>query len=367
MNKAESAIDSYLTGRNGVSRRNWPLNCWWVAATAGEVSTKPISRWVLEQRVVLFRTEQGAPAALEDRCAHRWAPLSQGKLIGNDIACPYHGFRYNTRGQCTLVPSQSHIPKALKVRSYPVREHGSYVWLWMGDPAKADPALLPNIPWFSDPAWVQVRGYTEMKCNYLAIQENLLDMTHAAHLHASAWQQFEFEVKDWQFKPLDIKVADCSLTMVLTDSSEATLTPFEAKLMGLDVGKAIRRSDIVTFASPACNFAENNVTDSAATSGERSRYIHRGMHCITPISADYCHYWWANAMDYGHEIPNAADEMIAFLTYGYNQDKEMLEAIQATRERDMRGDDVPEISVAADRAPMLARGIVKKMLDAEAV
>src|SRR5258708_175910 len=58
-------------------RRNYPFNCWWVAATADEVSRRPLSRWLLEQRVVLFRKEDGTPVALEDRCAHRWAPLSQ--------------------------------------------------------------------------------------------------------------------------------------------------------------------------------------------------------------------------------------------------------------------------------------------------
>ena len=345
--------------------RNWPLNCWWVAATAAEVTTRPISRWLLEQRVALFRTEKGALSALEDRCAHRWAPLSLGKLIGEDIACPYHGFRYNSRGHCTLVPSQSHVPRALQVRSYPIREHGSYIWLWMGDPERADPALLPDIPWFADPAWIQVRGYAEMKCNYMAIQENLLDMTHAPHLHASAWQQFQFEVENWKFKPQDVRATDRSLTMLLTDCAEVPLTSFEAKLMGLNEGKTIRRVDVVTFASPACNFAENNITDPASASGGRSNYVHHGMHCVTPISSNRCHLWWANAMDYGHEIANAAAEMTAFLTYGYAQDKEMLEAIQFTRERDWRGADVPEISVGADRAPMLARGIVKKMLEAE--
>src|SRR5882762_4674878 len=104
-------------------QRNYPSNCWWVAAPAEDVTRKPICLWLLEQRVVLFRTEGGAIAALEDRCAHRWAPLSEGKVIGDEIACPYHGFRYNTRGACTHIPTQSHVPQRVQVRSYPVREH----------------------------------------------------------------------------------------------------------------------------------------------------------------------------------------------------------------------------------------------------
>src|SRR6266700_3941829 len=78
-------------------KRHYPRNCWWVVATIAEVTRNPISRWLLEQPVTLFRTEQGVVTALEDRCPHRGAPLSQGRLLGDEIACPYHGFRYNTR------------------------------------------------------------------------------------------------------------------------------------------------------------------------------------------------------------------------------------------------------------------------------
>jgi phenylpropionate dioxygenase-like ring-hydroxylating dioxygenase large terminal subunit len=181
-----------------LSMRNYPLNCWWVAGAAAEVTRKPLSRWLLEQRVVLFRTEEGAPVALEDRCAHRWAPLSQGRLIGNEIACPYHGFRYDTLGKCTLVPTQSQVPAALKVRSYPVREHGSFVWIWMGDLERADPALLPDISWFTDPGYLQVRCFGEARCNYMLLQDNVMDLTHIPYIHGDV--QFE----GWQQGPDDV-------------------------------------------------------------------------------------------------------------------------------------------------------------------
>ena len=128
------------------SKRNYPLNCWWVAAAADEVTRQPISRWLLEQRVALYRAENGTVVALEDRCAHRWAPLSRGRVIGDEIACPYHGFRYNARGACTLVPTQSHVPGALKVRSYPIREYAGFVWLWMGDAETAAPETAAAAP-----------------------------------------------------------------------------------------------------------------------------------------------------------------------------------------------------------------------------
>ena len=60
---------------NGMLEDNYPRNMWWVAAHKDEVTSKPLARWILETPVVLYRQEDGAPAALYDRCPHRWAPL----------------------------------------------------------------------------------------------------------------------------------------------------------------------------------------------------------------------------------------------------------------------------------------------------
>jgi vanillate O-demethylase monooxygenase subunit len=318
-------------------------------------------RWLLGQRVVLFRTENGAIAALEDRCAHRWGPLSQGKLIGDEIACPYHGFRYNTRGACTLVPSQSHtpVPAVLKVRSYPVREHGTFVWIWMGDPGRADSALLPDIPWFTDPAFFQVRGYIgEVGCNYMAIQENLLDLTHVAYLHTDTLQ-----VEGRQGPP-DVQVTDRSVTFAIT-TPDLPASPMPAVLMGIETGKRVNRVESGTFASPACHFSGVDSEDPAPACGKRSRYTLRAMYCTTPISPDRCHYWWAVAVDFGHQLPNLAELFKSGLEAVFKQDKDILEAIQMTIDQDIRGDTAPEFLVASDRAPVEARRILKKLLEAE--
>jgi phenylpropionate dioxygenase-like ring-hydroxylating dioxygenase large terminal subunit len=338
--------------------RNYPLNCWWVAAAADEVTRTPLSRWLLDRRVVLFRTEAGAAVALEDRCAHRWAPLSQGKLIRDQIACPYHGFRYDSRGRCTLVPTQASVPAALKVQSYPVREQGSYVWIWMGEVAKADPTLLPDIPWLTDPAYLQLRGYMELDCDYMLLQENVLDPTHVAFVHADVQQE------GWDASRAQIKGTDRSVTSSVA-IIDVPVVPYLAAPMGMKIGTKVNRLDWTRFESPACNLGGMDIEDRAPASGGRVLYVLRNLHCTTPISANRCHYWWAVAQDYGQHLPHFAATVQPVLERAFHQDKVVLEAIQRTIDQDIRGADAPEFLVASDRAVVEARRILKRMLQAE--
>src|SRR3546814_11939591 len=90
----------------------YPRNQWYVAAFSREVqSGSPLRRVLLDTPVLLYRTEAGQPVALYDRCPHHGAPLSNGKQIGDDIQCGYHGIRYGRDGRCTHVPSQPGTPE----------------------------------------------------------------------------------------------------------------------------------------------------------------------------------------------------------------------------------------------------------------
>ena len=83
-------------------------------------------------------------AALEDACWHRLVPRRKGRLEGDALVCGYHGLKYNSQGRCTFMPSQETINPSACVRAYPAVERHRFVWLWMGDPALADPARFPT-------------------------------------------------------------------------------------------------------------------------------------------------------------------------------------------------------------------------------
>lgn len=159
-------------------------NTWYVAGWASEFTGAcPAARTVINEPVVLYRTRNGSLVALEDRCAHRLAPLSLGRLEGDDLRCMYHGVKFSAAGQCVEVPGQENPAKRLCVRKYPVVERHRWVWIWMGDPQLANPDLIPDASMLDD-SWRRLNvGQLDYQANHALISDNLLDLSHLAFLH----------------------------------------------------------------------------------------------------------------------------------------------------------------------------------------
>jgi len=121
---------------------------------------------------------------MSDLCPHRGVALSVGRLKGDCIQCPFHGFEYDTSGLCTRVPANgmnAKPPQALKVKTYPTREVHGLVYIWWGEPRQTYPAL----PWFESIHEDMV--YTTMKdhwpTHYARAIENQLDVVHLPFIH----------------------------------------------------------------------------------------------------------------------------------------------------------------------------------------
>ncbi len=162
---------------------NYLRNAWYAGAWGDELTGRPLARTLLEQPVVFYRDEAGKPAALADRCPHRFAPLSRGKVINGVIECAYHGLQFGAGGACVHNP-HGPIPKAAQVASYPLLERYGLVWIWMGQPDAADASLLPQFNVIADhDNYAVVKGYLHLDANYEMVTDNLLDLSHAQFLH----------------------------------------------------------------------------------------------------------------------------------------------------------------------------------------
>jgi vanillate O-demethylase monooxygenase subunit len=166
----------------------YPRNQWYVAAFASELTTTPIERWILGEPVVLFRSEDGRPIALDNRCVHRGYPLHKGRVHGDTIECGYHGFRFDPSGACVRIPTQTHIPAKTCVRSFPVAQPSLLVWIWMGDPALADESKIPAHPWLGNPEWhLAMTSQFVVNAPFVLFNDNLLDLSHVSFLHVSSF------------------------------------------------------------------------------------------------------------------------------------------------------------------------------------
>src|SRR5215217_1764725 len=103
----------------GTPGPTFPLNAGYAVCWDVDVTRSLLHRRVAGLAVVLYRKADKTVAALEDACWHRLAPLSRGKLVGDEVQCPYHGLRYDSDGRCTFMPAQPTINPSAGVRAFP--------------------------------------------------------------------------------------------------------------------------------------------------------------------------------------------------------------------------------------------------------
>jgi vanillate O-demethylase monooxygenase subunit len=156
-------------------------DAWYAAAWATEVGEELLGRRILDEPVVLFRDEHGEAAAMDNRCPHRFAPLSQGRKAGSVIECRYHGLKFDRSGVC-VGGLGGQVP-AGRVRTYPVVERHGFIWIWTGAAEQADPALVPDMAFMLGNPEGPFTRYIRLECDYRLATDNLMDLSHAAVLH----------------------------------------------------------------------------------------------------------------------------------------------------------------------------------------
>ncbi len=170
----------------------YPKNAWYVACTPDEVQDKPLGRQICGEPLVFYRDANGQVVALEDFCPHRGAPLSLGFVREGTLVCGYHGLEMGCGGKTLGMPGQR-VGVFPAVRAYAAVERHGFVWVWPGDQAKADPALIPYLEWAESPDWAYGGGLYHIQCDYRLMIDNLMDLTHETYVHASSIGQKEID------------------------------------------------------------------------------------------------------------------------------------------------------------------------------
>jgi vanillate monooxygenase len=331
---------------------NFLRNAWYVAAEAGEVGRAPLARVLLGEPVVLYRREDGAAVALEDRCCHRRAPLSKGKLIGDDIQCGYHGFTFDAAGACVRIPGQERVPAGLGVRGYALVERHGYLWIWMGEAAKADPALIPDFHQSDDLGWTAVRSRLPIAAHYLLVVENLIDLSHVGIVHAKTIGT------DDSMAELKFERGDDRVRVVRTPTEVAT-APHNLK-QGLAERSVLEKT--IDFVPP-CQVAIAVTTTEVAPQKPEPRALRLViLNACTPETERSTHYFWASCRDYQRDDEQVDAFLKKVTVDAFNEDKDILEAQQRCIELDP---EASTVNVHADWGGVQARRLMARLIEQE--
>lgn len=335
-----------------------PRNGWYVAAFVNEVGRELLSRWILNEPVVMYRTEAGEAVALDGRCPHRHFPLGKSCLIGDEIQCGYHGIRFGADGNCTSVPSQVHVPKTYKVKKYPLVEHGLWLFIWPGDPELADPTLLPDLDdcdYTRADFSFQPFYALEVEGRYQLLNDNLLDLTHLAYLHGTS-----IGVESLASVPEERQ----EFERVLKSKRTMPGTPLMATQQGIfDYDGPVDRIAGMNFYLPGfhAGFDESSIPADHPTRGGEKLLVHRVFHAVTPGTHKTTNYFFAIG---GIMSEEEFDRTREFLLPVIEEDA------MATREiehmLDTLGYTPPELMLKSDAGAVQGRRMLQKMMDAEA-
>ena len=334
-------------------------DCWYVAAWSHDVGSQPLGVRVLGEPIVLFRGADGTLAALEDRCAHRWAPLSLGRVEDGQLRCMYHGLKYDTAGRCTHVPGPDAAASDIKVRRYPSQERDGWAWIWMGAAARADESLIPTAFGLDNPRWTMRSGQIDYDADYRLLNDNLCDLSHVDFVHEESlglatgggWSHSYPEVKRLE-RGLRIQrwfvgkpASPRNPALVDTYSTYDYLAPgiFIMENLSFEHGEAQRSKGQAPTGTPIAHRVEQQA--------------------VTPMSEKTTRYFYATGFDARSMPQKLIDSIFAVIQQTFDEDHRMIDAQQeiwnlTPPEHDM-------VFLPQDRAPALFRTVMSRLVKAE--
>jgi phenylpropionate dioxygenase-like ring-hydroxylating dioxygenase large terminal subunit len=338
-----------------------PRDQWYVAAYGREIGQELFSRTVCGESILFWRTRAGTVTAMSDRCVHRRFPLSQAptRLLDDQVVCGYHGFTYGADGVCVAVPGQTRVPRTARLKSYPVVEQDSFVWVWIGDPAKADATRIPRAPWLASPDYATVSGMEPLKARFGLLVDNLLDLSHETYLHGGYIGTPEVAAT-----PITTEVdEEAGIVYVSRHMDDAECPPFYAKSTGL-TGRIMRWQDIEY--TPPCLYklhsriAPLGVLPNADGTDPDAFHV-EVVYAITPETEHTTHDFWAVARDFALDDQGVSDFLAEQNRTVVLQDVTALDVLEQVIATEPAG--YQELSINIDTGGLAARRMLAKLAE----
>lgn len=329
-------------------------NAWYVAATADELNGGLLGRTLLEEPVVLFRDRNGKAATLEDRCCHRNAPLSIGRLKDGRVECGYHGLLFEGTGVCVEAPSQDEVPAGACVRAYPTVERHSWVWVWMGEPERADAATIPDMFWNDHPEWTAIAGSFKVASNYQSHIDIQLDQTHSPFVHPDSLGT----IAKLKVPPTLRREGNTLHCERVYDNAQAPdLWAAAGNIRGPANG--FTRWQYLPPATITFDVGWDAIEPDPDSLSMRVR----NSHAITPETATTSHHFWVNARNFALHDPEVTRKLSS-IRKTFSEDIVMVEA---TERNNQRFAGAPIVHLKADAPTLQARRLVQTLLEVETV
>jgi vanillate O-demethylase monooxygenase subunit len=336
-------------------------NAWYVAAWSYEIEAgMPFPASILDEPIVIYRGESGRMVALEDRCVHRLAPLSLGRCEGDRLRCMYHGLLYDPDGKVAEIPGQDLVPKNARVKSYPVAERHSWVWIWMGDPALADEALIPPAIGLDHPDYILGHGHLDYEAEARLINDNLLDFSHLSYVHANSFGAGpEFAHSLPKLEPLERGVRFSRwMTDTKGQSSRKSDVPIDSYMTYdfLIPGVLLMWSgNYERGTAKKLDFAPPRLEDALAGVTFTSQ-------AVTPMTAKTSRYFFSWGPRRGHGDEALRNSLMQLAGMAFDEDKVMIEAQQKVIDRTP---DARIMPTAHDKGVTIFTRLVERLAKAE--
>ena len=342
-----------------IGAKGYIRDCWYVAGRSEDFGRELSAVRMLDEEIVIYRDTKGKAIALEDSCPHRKLPLSRGTIEVDNVVCGYHGLTFDCTGECVIAPTQlDNPPRRAAVHSYAAEDRWGFLWLWMGDPDKADRDKIIDIPNFDNPTWGKTaKGAMEMACHYLYITDNLLDPSHVAWVHLTS-----FAGAGTDSRPLDLEEFDAGVVVSRWIYDEPP-APYYKPMLPFGPNCDRKQHYECRLPSTAINMSVYAPVGEGGPDKPTSpnALVNISYNFITPVDGENSRYFWFQHRNMHAEDTALSERMFEGAIMAFTEDKDVLEYVQTGMARRK----TPYLNLGLDAGAMRFRSRVAKAIASE--